>query len=148
MVLTSNMKTFLPQNPTGTLPQLRKRRILKGRNLLRPRRQLKASKKHLVTVEREAVLKRIREAQARRSCEKSLVTHPEPSQKRSPKRNRAVLMVRGPHWLHAFWEVTSNSVQRAKAAMGTEWHTARPVLRVLEIIGEKGETPVECVCLN
>lgn len=103
----------------------------------------KASKKHHVTVEREAVLKRIREAQARRSYEKSLVTHPEPSQKRSPKRNRAVLMVRGPHWLHAFWEVTSHSVQRVKAAMGTEWHTARPVLRVLEIIGGKGETPAE-----
>ena len=55
-------------------------------------------------------------------------------------------MVRGPHWLHAFWEVTSNSVQRAKAAMGPEWHTARPVLRVLEIIGDKGETPAERIC--
>ena len=106
----------------------------------------KTSKKHPVTIERGAVLKRIQEAQATRSREKSLVTQPERSQKRRPIRNRAVLMVRGPHWLHAFWEVTSNSVQRVKAAMGTEWHTARPVLRVLEIIGEKGETPAERIC--
>ena len=106
----------------------------------------KTSKKHPVTIERGAVLQRIQEAQATRSREKSLVTQPERSQKRRPIRNRAVLMVRGPHWLHAFWEVTSNSVQRVKAAMGTGWHTARPVLRVLEIIGEKGETPVECIC--
>ena len=30
--------------------------------------------------------------------------------------------------------------------MGAEWHSAKPVLRVLEAIGEKGETPVERIC--
>ena len=105
-----------------------------------------SSLKNPTTVEREAVLKRIKEVQAQRSREKNLVSQPEPSQKRSPKRNRAVLMVRGPHWLHAFWEVTSHSVQRVKAGMGAEWHTAKPVLRVLETCDEKGETPVERIC--
>ena len=105
-----------------------------------------SSQKNPVTVERGAVIKRIQEVQAQRSREKSLVTQPEPSQKRIAKRNRAVLMVRGPHWLHAFWEVTSHSVQRVKASMGAEWHTAKPVLRVLETSGEKGETPAERIC--
>jgi len=44
-----------------------------------------------------------------------------------------VLMVRGPHWLHAFWEITPRSIARAQAALGEEWHAARPTLRVLRI---------------
>mgnify|MGYP000261670134 CR=1 FL=1 len=94
----------------------------------------KTSKKHPVTIERGAVLKRIQEAQATRSREKSLVTQPERSQKRRPIRNRAVLMVRGPHWLHAFWEITTHSVQRVKAAMGAEWHAASDRLLPLVMI--------------
>ncbi len=104
------------------------------------------SKQECMTVERGAVIKRIKDTQAQRAREKSLVTNPEPSQKRNPNRNRAVLMVRGPHWLHAFWEVTTHSVQRVKAAMGAEWHSAKPVLRVLEAFGEKGETRAERIC--
>jgi hypothetical protein len=131
------------QNVRGKKEELSDRN---GSNAIQETTPQKNSKKQLVTVEREAVIKRIHEAQAKRSREKSLATTPEPSQKRSLKRNRAVLMVRGPHWLHAFWEVTSHSVQRVKAAMGAEWHTAKPTLRVLEIIGKKGETPAERIC--
>ena len=104
------------------------------------------SKRKCVTVERGAITKRIKDTHAQRAREKSLVTNQEPSQKRTPSRNRAVLMVRGPHWLHAFWEVTIHSVQRVKAAMGAEWHSAKPILRVIETIGEKGETPAERIC--
>ena len=104
------------------------------------------SKQECLAIERGAVIMRIKDTQAQRAREKSLVTNPEPNQKCNPSRNRAVLMVRGPHWLHAFWEITTHSVQRVKAAMGAEWHSAKPVLRVLEAIGEKGETPVERIC--
>ena len=104
------------------------------------------SKQECMTVARGAVIKRIKDTQAQRAREKSLVTNPEPSQKCNPIRNRVVLMVRGPHWLHAFWEVTTHSVQRVKAAMGAEWHSAKPVLRVLEAFGEKGETRAERIC--
>ena len=104
------------------------------------------SKQKCVTADRGAVIKQIKDSQAHRAREKSLVTNPEPSQKRNTSRNRAVLMVRGPHWLHAFWEVTTHSVQRVKAAMGAEWHSAKPVLRVLESFGEKGEIRAERIC--
>ena len=48
-------------------------------------------------------------------------------------RDRLVLMVRGPFWLHCCWELAPSSVQRAQVAMGQDWHTARPVLRLLHI---------------
>jgi hypothetical protein len=44
-----------------------------------------------------------------------------------------VLMVRGPHWLHAFWEITPRSIARAQSALGQDWHGARPILRVIRL---------------
>jgi len=48
-------------------------------------------------------------------------------------RNRLVVMVRDPFWLHAYWELSRESVERAKAAMGQFWHGARPILRLSEV---------------
>jgi hypothetical protein len=79
------------------------------------------------------VSQRIAEARERLARAKSLVTGPEGGRLPRPVRDRMVLMVRGPHWLHAFWEITPRSVERAKAALGPEWHTARPILRVLQV---------------
>lgn len=49
-------------------------------------------------------------------------------------RDRLVVMVRGPYWLHAYWELTRRSVERARAAMGQHWHVAKPALRLLEVV--------------
>lgn len=48
-------------------------------------------------------------------------------------KDRIVVMVRDPYWLHCYWEVTHRGVQRAEAALAHEWHGAKPILRVLEI---------------
>jgi len=48
-------------------------------------------------------------------------------------KDRIVVMVRDPYWLHSYWELTRNAIQRAEAALGQEWHTARPILRVLDV---------------
>ena len=48
-------------------------------------------------------------------------------------KDRLVVMVRDPYWLHAYWELTRRSVERAEAAMGYDWHAAQPVLRVFEV---------------
>jgi hypothetical protein len=48
-------------------------------------------------------------------------------------KDRIVVMVRDPYWLHAYWELTRISIQRAEAALGQEWHGARPILRVLDV---------------
>ncbi|MCG8448454.1 MAG: DUF4912 domain-containing protein [Pirellulales bacterium] len=52
---------------------------------------------------------------------------------RDPKEDRLVVMVRDPYWLHAFWELSQRSVDRAQAALGQRWHSARPTLRVYSI---------------
>jgi hypothetical protein len=48
-------------------------------------------------------------------------------------RDRLVALVRGPYWLHAYWEVTRQSVERARVALAQHWHAAKPVLRLCEV---------------
>ena len=48
-------------------------------------------------------------------------------------KDRIVCMVRDPYWLHVYWELTRHAIQRAEAALGQEWHTSRPILRLLDV---------------
>jgi hypothetical protein len=48
-------------------------------------------------------------------------------------KDRIVVMVRDPYWLHSYWELTRHAVQRAEAALGQEWHGSRPILRLLDV---------------
>jgi hypothetical protein len=48
-------------------------------------------------------------------------------------KDRIVAMVRDPYWLHCYWELTRHAIQRAEAALGQDWHTARPILRLLDV---------------
>jgi hypothetical protein len=48
-------------------------------------------------------------------------------------KDRLVVMVRGPFWLHAYWDLSRQGVERAQAALGQEWHSAKPILRLLEV---------------
>lgn len=65
------------------------------------------------------------------------------SLKHKPQRDRLVVMVRDPYWLHAYWELTRHSVERAQAALGQYWHAARPVLRLMQISSSGGATDAE-----
>ena len=46
--------------------------------------------------------------------------------------DRIVLLVRDPYWLHAHWDLTRATVDRAKAALIDHWHSVKPVLRLLK----------------
>lgn len=48
-------------------------------------------------------------------------------------KDRIVLMVRDPYWLHTYWELTRGAIRRAEAALGQDWHGARPILRLLDV---------------
>jgi hypothetical protein len=89
------------------------------------------------------VARRIAEARERLARAKSLATQAEGGRGKKPVRDRMVLMVRGPYWLHAFWEVSPRSVERAQSALGQEWHGARPVLRLLRMENAVQASPSE-----
>ena len=55
--------------------------------------------------------------------------------RRAPEKDRLVLMVRDSYWLQAIWTVTRQSVKRAEAALAEHWHTAGPILRLLQVDG-------------
>ena len=51
-------------------------------------------------------------------------------------KDRLVLMVPDPFWLHAVWEVSMQSVLRAEAALGQDWHGAKPILRLFDVTSQ------------
>jgi hypothetical protein len=79
------------------------------------------------------VQKRIAEIKARLERARDLAAKTIDQHPVGERRDRVVLMVRDAFWLHVYWELTRPSVERAKAAMGQDWHVARPVLRLIEV---------------
>jgi hypothetical protein len=60
-----------------------------------------------------------------------------------PHQDRVILLVRDSFWLQANWEITRQSVERARSALSERWHTATPVLRLLsvaDVSGNRAET--------
>src|SRR5439155_25741421 len=51
-------------------------------------------------------------------------------------KDRIVVMVRDPYWLHCYWELTRHAVQRAEAALGQDWNGAKPILRLLDVTSQ------------
>lgn len=88
-----------------------------------------------------ATRRRLLEAKSKVNLYKDLGTTAAPSanggngrsKAQGPARDRLVVMVRGPFWLHAYWELSRHGVSRAQAALGQEWHAAKPILRLLEV---------------
>lgn len=57
----------------------------------------------------------------------------EPIWEKEPDKDRVSLFVRDAFWMHASWDITRQAVERARAAMAEQWHTAKPVLRLLRL---------------
>ncbi|MFN4259801.1 MAG: DUF4912 domain-containing protein [Gemmataceae bacterium] len=60
-------------------------------------------------------------------------------------KDRIVVMVRDPYWLHAYWELTRQAIQRAEAALGQDWHGARPILRLLDVSAQEISSTAESI---
>jgi len=87
------------------------------------------------------IVAKIRSAQAEKELRKDLAQTP-PKKTLTPittvpplvqGQDRIVLMVRDPYWLHAHWDITRQTVDRAKAALAEHWHSVRPILRLLKL---------------
>lgn len=48
-------------------------------------------------------------------------------------KDHIVALVRDPYWLHCYWELTQQGIERAEAALGSDWYTAKPTLRLLDV---------------
>jgi hypothetical protein len=58
-------------------------------------------------------------------------------------KDRLIVMVRDSYWLHAYWELSRQGVERARAALGQQWHATRPILRLLQISSNGTATAAE-----
>jgi hypothetical protein len=67
-------------------------------------------------------------------------------------KDRIFLMVPDPFWLHATWELTHQSVQRAEAALRQDWHGARPIIRLFDVTStdttSTSETPLRDIVIH
>jgi hypothetical protein len=88
-----------------------------------------------------AIVAKIRSAQAEKELRKDLA-QPAPKTSLTPLnpipqiikgKDRLILMVRDPYWIHAHWDIMRHSVDRAKAALAENWHTVKPILRLLKL---------------
>ena len=75
---------------------------------------------------------KISQFQAKHEQAKNIGTDTENGAGRLAK-ERLVVMVRDPYWLHVHWDLARTSVQRVQAALGQYWHTAKPMLRLFEV---------------
>ena len=86
------------------------------------------------------IVEKIRSAHAEKELRKDLaqeapkrkLTHHEPIPAAVKGQDRVILMVRDPYWLHAHWDISRATVDRAKAALVDQWHSVKPVLRLLK----------------
>lgn len=67
-------------------------------------------------------------------------------------KDRIVLMVPDPYWLHTSWELSAQSVQRAEAALGQDWHFSKPIIRLFDVTSQDttstSETPVRDIPIH
>lgn len=59
----------------------------------------------------------------------------------SVSKDRVVLIVRDSYWLQAYWEVTEQTVRRARTALEKHWRGAVPVLRLFEFTDDDDQLP-------
>lgn len=59
------------------------------------------------------------------------------------QKDRIIVLARDPYWLHAYWELSRMTLARAQAALGQDWHAARPILRVLDVTSEDTTSAAE-----
>lgn len=69
-----------------------------------------------------------------------------------PIKDKIYLMVPDPYWLHATWDLSHQSVQRAEAALRQDWHGARPIIRLFDVTStdttSTSETPVRDITVH
>jgi len=126
-VVVATTAAAAPQNKLAAvkLPIPSKPAIAEVRATIEPKRRPRPKS--------PVVARRLSEAKAAGNRFKNLAFRTPPGQPDGYKKDRLIVMVRDPFWLHAYWELSRHGVVRAEAALGQDWHTAHPVLRLLDV---------------
>jgi hypothetical protein len=92
------------------------------------------------------ILEKIREQHRKDELFRDLSLPAVSDKRRRPlTKDRIVLLVRDPYWLHIYWEITKATIRRAQVALADRWHEARPTLRILNICDDGAENAVDVV---
>jgi hypothetical protein len=63
-----------------------------------------------------------------------------------PTKDRIILSVNDPYWLHVMWDLSTHSIQRAEAALKQDWYGARLIIRLSDVTSQDttstSETPI------
>jgi hypothetical protein len=63
-----------------------------------------------------------------------------------PTKDRIIMAVHDPYWLHVSWELSAQSVQRAEAALKQDWYGAKLIIRLYDVTSQDttstSETPI------
>lgn len=97
-----------------------------------------------VSPERRRVQQQILKMQ-KESAERQNLSSPSANGAQEPQKDRLVVMVRDPYWLHVCWEITSASVDRARSALGQDWHGSTPTLRLIRLQDDGGSELEKCI---
>jgi hypothetical protein len=87
------------------------------------------------TAARSKAHERLRQLRNRLSEIRQISSANGPESRRQAE-DRLVVMVRDPYWLHAYWELAPQSVERAQSALGPHWHATKPVLRLFHVAAD------------
>jgi len=72
--------------------------------------------------------------------------HLTPKSVSGPSKDRIIMAVHDPYWLHVSWELSAQSVQRAEAALKQDWYGAKLIIRLYDVTSQDttstSETPI------
>jgi len=70
------------------------------------------------------------------SYRRNLTANGRPGTSTGGVKDRLIARVHDPYWLDVSWELTRRIIERAKAALGIDWHRAAPVIRVFQVTSD------------
>ncbi len=136
------------------LAQLAKEKGISGWHAMRKDQLLKAlssarssasnvKKKKIVPVAPAARRKKPASGGAGRSNTTAAASTPTQTLDHACQKDRIIVLTRDSYWLHAYWELSRTTLARARAALGQDWHAARPILRVMDVSSEDTTSAAE-----
>lgn len=82
---------------------------------------------------RDTSLERVGGAVSQKSLAPGRSSAPNPALPTEYGKDRVVVLVRDPHWIHCYWELTRQTMNRAQTALGQEFEGAQTALRLVKL---------------